>query len=292
MRTVFPSREIPHLWAHSAQSEARGRGNIFFRGDIIYSYGTHFPIARHVIGRDGTSRAILFTTRDYSVTTSGHKSRVRRALPTDRPVFYVPNPADTDPDCEESWRSYQERIRHYASKAARARSNRPWYLRQLESTVSEANQFREFFGLSYAALSVPRDIKQALADWTEEDKEREAAALAKLKAAQAKALRRARALLGLWKKGKEVRLPYLEGPAFLRIRGDEIETSHGARVPLAHAVRILPFIRSGKTYQHNGHSIHLGHYRVDAIGEDGTLRAGCHVITRDEIERIAEQLGL
>ena len=54
--------------------------NFYFDGDTIYSYGSHFPIARHVETKRG--RAVLFTTRDYSVTTSGHKWTVLAALPT------------------------------------------------------------------------------------------------------------------------------------------------------------------------------------------------------------------
>jgi hypothetical protein len=57
-------------------------------------------------------------------------------------------------------------------------------------------------------------------------------------------------------------------------------------------VRLLPHIRSGNSYQHNGHSIHIGHFRIDAIDTEGNVRAGCHFIKRDEMERLATQLGL
>ena len=39
---VFANREIPHLWAHQTQDEARnGTGSFYFRGASIYSYGSH-----------------------------------------------------------------------------------------------------------------------------------------------------------------------------------------------------------------------------------------------------------
>ena len=67
---VFHTGEIPHLWAHRTQDEARNRqGNLYFTGDTIYSYGSHFPIARHVSSETG-ERAILFTTGTHSVTTT------------------------------------------------------------------------------------------------------------------------------------------------------------------------------------------------------------------------------
>ena len=62
---VFDTGEIPHLWAHRTQDDARNRqGNLYFTGDTIYSYGSHFPIARHVVNEAG-ERAVLFTTATY-----------------------------------------------------------------------------------------------------------------------------------------------------------------------------------------------------------------------------------
>ena len=88
---VFDTGEIPHLWAHRTQEDARNRqGNLYFTGDTIYSYGSHFPIARHVTN-DAGQRAVLFTTATYSVTTSSHCSAVRSAIPSGIPVFHVPN---------------------------------------------------------------------------------------------------------------------------------------------------------------------------------------------------------
>src|SRR5260370_7685600 len=65
---VFDTGEIPHLWAHRTQDEARNRqGNLYFTGDTIYSYGSHFPVARHVTNPAG-ERGALFTTPTYTVT--------------------------------------------------------------------------------------------------------------------------------------------------------------------------------------------------------------------------------
>src|ERR1035437_2858663 len=79
---VFDTGEIPHLWAHRTQEEARNRqGNLYFADDTIYSYGSHFPIARPVTNEAG-ERAVLLTTATYSVTTSSHCSAVRSAIPS------------------------------------------------------------------------------------------------------------------------------------------------------------------------------------------------------------------
>lgn len=86
-KSFFGAGDIPHLWAHRTQDETRNRqGNLYFTADTIYSYGSHFPIARHLVNGAG-ERAVLFTTATYGVTTSGHCSAVRSAFPSGIPVF-------------------------------------------------------------------------------------------------------------------------------------------------------------------------------------------------------------
>ena len=64
-------------------------GNMYIKGDTIYSYGSHFPISRKLDGRgDNIPETVtfngkpvaLFTSQDYSVTTARHKSHVFSAL--------------------------------------------------------------------------------------------------------------------------------------------------------------------------------------------------------------------
>src|SRR6266566_680779 len=89
VKHVVSSGEVPHLWYHKTQDSAKtSNGNIYFEGDTIYSYGSHFPIAKHI--SSGKQSAVLFTTRTYSVTTSGHCSAVRSAIPSSALVFSVP----------------------------------------------------------------------------------------------------------------------------------------------------------------------------------------------------------
>jgi len=86
------------------------------------------------------------------------------------------------------------------------------------------------------------------------------------------------------------------GPIRLRIVGDELQTSHGARVPLAHAIKAFRFIRrlhdKGQVYERNGHTVHLGHFALDAVDERGNVTAGCHHVAWDEIERVAILAGI
>ena len=107
---------------------------------------------------------------------------------------------------------------------------------------------------------------------------------------RAEALVRQQELIAKWRAGLYSGCLY-EVPVMLRIDGDEVVTSRGARFPVSHAKRALAFIRkvheSGQAYVRNGHTIHLGPYVVDRVELDGTVKAGCHVVSWEEIERIA-----
>ena len=81
-----------------------------------------------------------------------------------------------------------------------------------------------------------------------------------------------------------------------RITGGTLETSHGADVPLRHALKAFAFVRrvvaTGQAWHANGHCIRVGHFRVDSIDTAGTMRAGCHTIHLGEMERLAAALGV
>jgi hypothetical protein len=308
-RKVFPTSEIPHLWFHQTQSDARSQGNISFDGDTIYSYGSHFPIARHVKSASGRKSAVLFTTRRYSVTTSGHCSSVRQAIPSGTVVFDVPNVRS------DSWSGnvidHAANLEHFVkesqdalAKSRRARSSGEWELKAAFGYRETAKAYASFFRVpcpKFDFLPTGKELK-ALKAQIAERAERH-------KASQAQAAERERVRQAerdriemldfaeksaLWRAGNpNVRLPY-SAPALLRIVGDDVETSKGARVPVTHAIAGLAVVRKivarGREYVRNGHTIHLGHYAIDKIAADGTLTAGCHVISLAEIEALAPAL--
>lgn len=86
------------------------------------------------------------------------------------------------------------------------------------------------------------------------------------------------------------------GGALLRVRGDNLETSQGASVPLSHAIRAFRFIKrvreTGQPWQRNGHTVRVGHFQVDSIDASGNFKAGCHLINWPEVERVAKAIGV
>ena len=86
------------------------------------------------------------------------------------------------------------------------------------------------------------------------------------------------------------------GGAALRIKGQRLETSHGAEVPLAQAIKAFRFIKlcrkAGRDWKANGEQIRVGHFAVDWIDSAGNMQAGCHRFTWPEIERAAVLAGV
>lgn len=289
MKTVFTNRELPHIWAHQSQPNGRGN-NFFFEGDTIYSYGHHFPIARHVANARG-DRAVLFTTRDYSVTTQRHKSLTRRAC--NGRVFTVPFHGESGP--VSSYRKtflddYQTRIAAQELTVGRSRKHTDWALERLMALVDEANAFADFAGskrtFSVSNLDTLREqAKQA----TARERIRVAAEQTRLERVNADAIQE-------WLSGDRSTLPYTVKRIYLRVvtDGQNVETSKGAIIPMDHAKRGLRFVESirtsGQAYQRNGHTFHLGPYAIDKIDTHGNVTAGCHFVEWAQIETIIERL--
>lgn len=301
--TRYVREDVAHVWAHKLLDHARNKtGNFYFHGDTIYSYGCHFPIARHVEHKG--KKCILFTTRDYSSTTSGHKSEVLRAIPPGVLVFHVECP--TNGVRKEMLDGYADRITQLCREVAKGREGfrQQCRLDSLVKLVEEANNFSRFFGLrrKFAAPTDMDEIKAQVKKEAELLRRRQAAERRKREAKQAEALES-------WLQGGD-KWPHDLEFDHLRIRRPSIGESYGhdspaeelvettrhAYVPLRDVKKIaklvLKHVNSGEHWQRNGDQISVGDYRLDAITSDGTVHVGCHKFKREEILRFAGVLGI
>ena len=84
-------------------------------------------------------------------------------------------------------------------------------------------------------------------------------------------------------------------PCLLRIKGDLIETSHGAECPVKFAKIIwlqVAKCRALKTeWTPNGKTINAGHFNVNRIESTGNVKIGCHDIKYGFLKSIARQLN-
>jgi hypothetical protein len=283
MRKVVSSDQVCHLWAHQTQPEARNaNGSLYFSGATIYSYGNHFPIARHVENKKG-ERAILFTTRDYSVTTSKHKSEVRSAIPRDATVFRVEHPEKAP--LVQDLREMETQAAALVLKSRRVRTSKDSYLVSAQDKLTQAVAIAKFFGIKYT----PKD-SSALDGMADEIKKAREVEAERKRQVEKERTQKALDDIKAWKRGELSYFGHYLDCHYARIDGSEVETTRGAKVPLAHAKRAWPLLKriieAGDTYQHNGHSIRLGEYTVNSIDAQGTLIIGCHKFQRDEVLRI------
>lgn len=351
-KTVFSTGEIPHLWAHKVQPHATNpQRNLYYRNETIFSYGSHFPIARHVTNAKGKP-AVFLTVRTWpGGTTSGHISAVRSSIPSNVPVFNITHPTDFE---HSQMVDYVRRVAQIAENAfgRKMETTRNDDVNEALELVTECKAFCKFFKVKLPKFAkLPKIDKAKLKRQIDARKAREEARNAvrkaewEARAAENKARNDAwnasgfckhepkhdankysergncerqteeelweaqrDTVIAAWRNGDpsaRLRNTY-NMPVMLRVRtfgADEevagevgrVETSRGAQVPISHAVRALRFVRAvvarGEAFETNGKTLHLGHYKVTSIAVDGTLTVGCHVISLDEIERVAPELG-
>ena len=292
--------EVAHAWANQTHESMRGC-NVYFEGDTIFSYGAHFPIARH-----DCKGNVLFTAQDYSVSTSKHKSIVRRACNHLR-IFTVPYVGRIESTRHSSNLDfYQKQIAEQYGKAGRAHKYGREHLSAAESFVREAIDYANtyYFDNQQTRLAAIKRIegleissaeRQYIIDkavrWEAETQAREER--------RAKAIEeKNREAVEDWKAGTRSQMPHGVQKIYLRkfigepFSENSVQTSWGARVPLDDARLLYRFAASRKEngWQSNGETFDVGGFRLDRVNEHGIV-VGCHRIAWDEIDRFAAAEG-
>lgn len=293
-RHVFKdASEVSHLWAHQLQDHAKtaGRGNYYFQGNTIYSYGSHFPIAK-IVSKPRKGKAVLFTYREYSSTTATHIGITRRAIPDDMKIIYCEKPTDgEDPKIhKQNWKYFLDKIQQAGEslKTRKLQKTRDRDLQDINKWVKRANDYSTWYGLKWKiegdAVEEARKQTGRLDAMTKREDDKQ----------QKKIIKKLGEQIEAWKAGS---LDYIENiyllkQTYLRVAGDNIETSQGARFPVAHGLKALPLIKKchdeKTTWETNGKTIHLGKYHLDKIDEDGMVHAGCHHVGFSEVERVVK----
>jgi hypothetical protein len=323
MKRVFDNAMCAHVWAQ--QSQPNGRSNSMrFDGPYLYSYSTAIGYIP-----DGAKYGLcaLLTSNTYSMTTSSkHMPAASRAV-RGRDVFCVPNMGADPGACKEN---LAHLVSVYHSTVARALRMQSWYWlgvsdvrNSLEDVYKATQNFAERFKLPAPVLPVEADTSRIWARCerltaerakpeyqakTEKKRaQRDLAAVRKAeekRAEQAEA-RRIAALdsaerVRVWLAGAPIRLHHNDVPpeqgALLRLVGDTVETSMGAEAPAAHVRLALKkwrhCVNNGADWHRNGEQFALGQFQLDSIdGQTGTVRAGCHTIYRETIERLEAALA-
>lgn len=307
------NKQVIHLWANQSRASARSsNGNCWFTGTKLYSYRT--CIANFVPDVNG-ELVCLITTRRYSVTTTGKHMPSLSDIPPGITTFYVHN---VEPAGVGNWHHHDnlcrmvEGLTQNLATAGRSRVYRDMYLRYAMERREVILEYALTFGLELPA-DLPEVSAEAAAEAAAYARSPEAAAgsaaYARESSAKEAAYRRQRkqehraALsekVAMWRAGGNISLwdwHSSDGDTLLRVVGDEVETSRGARFPLEDAKRAFPVIararKSGASYTSFGRkALPLGDFNVDKVTSDGHVHAGCHFVKWQEIERLAVELGI
>lgn len=115
-----------------ASGAEKGNGsNMFIEGDVIYSYGFHFPIARRL-----NYNTVLYTSKGYSNSTAKHKNHVLGALiDANYKIVTVENPKE--PLTNETLEQIYDDLLDLILKEKRSRKYKDHYRSQIESRQSD-----------------------------------------------------------------------------------------------------------------------------------------------------------
>ncbi len=314
--------ELAHNWANHyyGRNEGQKSGNMYTCSarQAIYSYGSHYTIARHVDFLKDYD--IIMSTGRYSVSTSQHCSHVSHAIASEKRVLYVyscPYEGESIDHCRHNMlnniKHEVEEAHDVSKKIPNAKSRRQDYIKEVESLILHAEEIRKTFKIKWVLVkkSMKSDLYKLYrnvlkGDWvdasaksTKKERERERA----LKAARERKVRedkkifedRAKEVLLEWKEGANV---YHGGfrslPCDLRVKGAYVETSQGAKVPVKHARKLWPIAEacratSTKKLFKLG-TFSMGVFRLDHINENGDVKIGCHNIRFEAMSEIKDEV--
>lgn len=279
MKTVFTDiSTIAHMWANQTQDSARNSGNFYYNGNTIYSYGSHFPIAKHTVN-DNDERGVLFTERTYSVTTSGHLNVVRQAV-RHLNVIYCYSPESSHNENFNYWKRSIETIAQSLLKAKKPEI----YLSQIDSVKDKATKYAAFFG-----IEIPLLLQAAFNITGKEQYSNYAAnkeAILKAEAIQQKKELAAKHKkeLAKWIKGQTNRLYTHNGFDYLRLTDNRIETSQAVKIPMELGKRIYQSIKDN--------SLAVGSKIMDyTVNETGKIvKVGCHTFKTDYLLKFGQSI--
>lgn len=280
MKKVFSNSELAHIWANQSQNEGRNSNeSMYFHGSTIYSYGNHFPIAKHVTNEQG-EHAILFTERTYSNTTAKHINNVWLSCKNDTIINCF------RPDCthEENFKFWAKNADDFgASKLLTARKPEK-YLQILSDVQKVSTKYAEFFGLEipeYLQAVISIKDKSEYSKFTESKTEYEKAEKKRQLKQQKKEFKEA---IQKWLSNETSRIYTKYKFDFLRVNGDRIETTQAVQIPLEIAKRLYNKIKDGSAIVGDK----IMNYTINEIGNE--VKIGCHTFKRSYLLNFGSKL--
>jgi hypothetical protein len=150
MKTVFNSNsDLMHFYANNVNNQNYATSNsVFFRANIIYSYGYHFPMSVIINEND-----LLFTLNSYSVSTSKHLNLLHQATRQYNKIYsydIIESSKGNHEPTFEAWKNEASKVIEKLNKA-----NKPEiYILQLQQIKTYVDNYIKYF-----KIKMPNELK-------------------------------------------------------------------------------------------------------------------------------------
>jgi hypothetical protein len=281
--------QVAHAWANQTGKQRRGF-NMFYEGPVLYSHGHHWELARLETAPNGQDVALgNAESPGRSLSTNKHYREARRAarhLKWFDVVSLVPN---------TNYDHYITEANEAIGKAKRARKYQQIHLDNAERFLATANDYAVTYCLGREPVTL-ESLDNAISDILERARRNKAEVEARERARQREARKGNKPLVLAWLSGEEGYCPHTGRP-LCRVKGDKVETSWGASVPLDVAITVFRLAakvrRSGNAWQPQGlRSLKVGDFTLNSIGRTGNIVVGCHNIPFRFAKLAADRAGI
>lgn len=299
MKNVFSSQsQMCHVWAQQTQDIGRA-SSIFFEGTDIYSYGYHYLAAKIHTVKGKTFALVRSDT--YGPATSGHLAQIRNSLQGLMPFFCVPDVNNPKAAIKILDKQAQDFVAsHLRTVKVSYKEQVQYALESIEESFTNASNLREILELKPIKFKVSDIIKirTHYAKRLERYKELNTPEAITKREIETEKRKVRKAKLDILKHQEKIEafrkgqtVGYLDlDYELLRIQGDEVVTSRGARVPLRDATLLYHALETGKDVL--GQTV--GNFRVVSIRDivtpefqdDKIVKIGCHEILLSEAKNV------
>ena len=282
------SSQVYHLWANQSQDSARQSGRItraFFTGTSAYSYGSHYEVGR-ILHYNGVKLGIV-NNSGYSSTTRKHINEASYALnglmiKLEASTFVVQDALI------EIQGKLIDRVMNQLNGRTFWKGSKALDEYELQN-ITEFNTNCKLLGHKELELHFDSELISIIEahiqyrlrraeelKGPEFEAKREAAKLKREENEQKKCIENVKA----WKQGYDYNRQLLSKLNYIAIRivGNTVETSRGAKVPLQDVLRLLSKIDNSKAK--TGDSV--GSFTFNRM-EGETVVIGCHRISLSEV---------
>lgn len=282
-RVFSTADQVLHIWANQSQDSARC-SNVFFEGNKVYSYGYHYELGRIVTHKG--KKVALINDKGYSVTTSGHISSAIHAashliVVCSPELDVIKGMKHERQDLVDAFAQLLRRKKYWSSETG---FKSLYISEQIDSFNSKCKALKlsklQFKPTKTQINAVNEHIKARIKREVElkalrTNPEYQSELQAKREAKFAREIPNWRA------GGKLTNQVRNLNPQIIRVKGDTVETSRGANVPLSHALRLLRIVDAGEAKQGE----RIGHFTLSSVAAD-TVRIGCHTISIAEARAV------